>query len=310
MKQPIAATKKNNVLGLFKDFVKLLRLKEWIKNLFIFIPVFFAGEIFQSNKFVELAIGFLAFGLVASSIYILNDYRDIESDKLHPVKCKRPLAAGIFSPATAIAVLIACAATGLAIAYSLHMVFFFILLAYFMLNLGYCFGLKNISILDINFIAIGFVLRIKGGGVIAGVGISQWLTIMVYLLALFLALTKRRDDLYLKQASGVDMRKSIKGYSLEMINILLAVVSAIMIMAYIMYATSPATIAKMGTHRLYYTAVFVVAGLFRYLQITYINRSSESPTKMLYKDLFIQGVIVLWIISFYIILYLPNIKVF
>lgn len=291
-------------------YIKLLRAKEWIKNLFIFIPLFFGGAIFEVGKITCLLLGFLSFSLVASSIYIINDYRDIEKDRLHPVKSKRPLAAGTVGVKLALTLCVLCAIIGLSIALAVKMVFFFIVLSYFVLNIGYSFGLKNVSILDINFIAIGFVLRIKGGGALASIGISHWLTIMVYLLALFLAITKRRDDLYLKQESGIDMRKAIKGYSLELLNILLAVVAAIIIVAYLMYTVSPETVAKMGTHRLYYTGVFVVAGLFRYLQITYIIKGSESPTKILYKDLFIQIVLILWIISFYIIIYMPKIALF
>jgi len=303
-------SKENSISGTMIAYLKLMRVKEWIKNLFIFIPLFFSGEIFSSNKFVELLFGFLAFGLVASSIYIINDYRDVESDRKHPVKCLRPIAAGIISGSTAIIVCVLCALSGLLIAFQLKLMFFILVLGYFILNLSYSFGLKNISILDINIIAIGFVIRIKCGGVLAEVGISSWLTIMVYLLALFLALTKRRDDLYLKQSSGVDMRKAIKGYSLEMLNILLAMVASVIIVSYIMYTIAPETIRKWGTHRLYYTSAFVIAGLFRYLQITYINKTSESPTKTLYKDVFIQVVLVLWIISFYIILYLPKVDIF
>ncbi len=288
------------------EYVKLMRIKEWVKNLFIFIPVFFGGQIFKEKNFLALFLGFLAFGLVASSIYIINDYRDREADRLHPVKCKRPLAAGKIKPATAIVFCILSVLLGLLIGYQIKFMFFVILMAYFLMNLGYSFGLKNISILDINIIAIGFVMRIKAGGVIASIGITSWLTIMVFLLALFLAITKRRDDLYLKQSSGIDMRKAIKGYSLEMLNILLAMVSAVIIMAYIMYAIDPSTMAKTGTYRLFYTSIFVIAGLFRYLQITYISKSSESPTKTLYKDTFIQVVLVLWILSFYIIIYLPD----
>lgn len=288
------------------EYVKLMRIKEWVKNLFIFIPVFFGGQIFKEKNFGALCLGFLAFGLVASSIYIINDYRDREADRLHPVKCKRPLAAGKITPATAIIICILSVVSGLLIAYQLKFMFLVILAAYFLMNLGYSFGLKNISILDINIIAVGFVMRIKAGGVLASIGITSWLTIMVFLLALFLAITKRRDDLYLKQSSGIDMRKAIKGYSLEMLNILLAMVSAVIIMAYIMYSIDHSTMAKTGTYRLYYTSVFVIAGLFRYLQITYISKSSESPTKTLYKDTFIQVVLVLWILSFYIIIYLPD----
>ena len=301
---------KNKTVILLINYYKVLRINQWIKNLFIFIPVFFAGKIFSIENGVSLLLGFVSFSLVASSIYILNDYRDIASDKLHPVKRNRPLAAGTFSTSTAFILFLLCLSGGLLIAYSLKLVFFLVVVAYFILNICYCFGLKNISILDIIIIAIGFVLRIKGGGVLAQVEISSWLTIMVFLLALFLAITKRIDDIYLKQTSGIDLRKSIKGYNIELLNILLAVVASIIIMAYLMYTISPQVRLRLGTYRLYYTSVFVIAGLFRYLQITYINRNSDSPTKTLYKDLFIQVVLFLWVISFYIIIYLPSAKLF
>jgi 4-hydroxybenzoate polyprenyltransferase len=308
--ESVVSTRKNSIVFLIMEYIRLLRIKEWIKNLFLFIPVFFAGKLFNASDFQNLLIGFVSFSFVASSIYILNDYRDVQSDRIHPVKSKRPLAAGTVSPLIAIVISSLCCVGGLLIALTLNLMFFIIVLAYFIINLGYSFGLKNISILDITLIAVGFVLRIKAGGILAAVGVSYWLTIMVFLLALFLAITKRRDDLYLKQSSGIDMRKAIKGYSLELLNILLAIVAAIIIIAYIMYTISPDVLRRLGTYRLYYTCIFVIAGLFRYLQITYILKNSESPTKALYKDTFLQIVLLLWIISFYVILYLPFVKIF
>ncbi len=188
--------------------------------------------------------------------------------------------------------------------------FLFILGIYFILNLGYSFGLKTIPILDIIIVAVGFVLRVKGGAIIAHVGVSEWLTIMIFLLALFMAIGKRRDDVLLKLASGTDMRKSIKGYNLEFLNVLLALVCAVIVVAYFMYTMSPEVLQRMGTYRLYYTCLFVLAGIIRYLQIIYVKAASGSPTKILYKDRFIQATIILWIASFYIIIYLKDITIF
>ena len=182
----------------------------------------------------------------------------------------------------------------------------FVLGIYFVMNLFYSFGLKNIPILDIFIIAIGFVLRIKAGSVIAKIGLSEWLIIMVFLLALFMALAKRRDDVLLKLSSGSDMRKAVKGYNLDFINTALSLVCAVMIVAYFMYTTSPEIIKRLQTYRLYYTCLFVLAGIFRYLQLIYVQGDSQSPTKILYKDRFIQVTIILWIISFYLILYVKN----
>jgi len=186
----------------------------------------------------------------------------------------------------------------------------FVLAIYFLLNLGYSFGLKNIPILDIIIISIGFVLRVKAGAVIAKVGLSEWLIIMVFLLALFMAIAKRRDDVLLKLTSGNDMRKSVKGYNLDFINTALSLICAVIIVAYFMYTTSPEIVARLQTYRLYYTCLFVLAGIFRYLQLIYVMQDSQSPTKILYKDRFIQVTILLWIISFYLILYVKDFAIF
>jgi 4-hydroxybenzoate polyprenyltransferase len=171
-------------------------------------------------------------------------------------------------------------------------------------------GLKNMSILDIMILAAGFVLRIKAGGVIAQVGISQWLVIMVFLLALFLALGKRRDDLLVKESSGNEVRQAMSGYNLDFLNTSLAVVSAIMMMAYIMYTLSPEVIGHMGTYRLYYTSIFVFSGILRYLQLVYIYKDTRSPIRILYRDHFIQICIVLWGLSFYCLIYMKDLSFF
>jgi 4-hydroxybenzoate polyprenyltransferase len=257
-----------------------------------------------------LLLGVLAFSFVASSIYIVNDYRDIEDDRKHPEKSKRPLASGAVSRTSAIVISILLIIAGFGAGYLLGEKFLFVLGIYFLLNLAYSFGLKAIPILDIIIVAIGFVLRIKAGAVIAVVGVSEWLMIMVFLLALFMAIGKRRDDVLLKLASGTDMRRSIKGYNLEFLNVLLALVCAVIIVAYFMYTMSDEVKLRFGTYRLYYTCLFVLAGIMRYLQIIYVKAASGSPTKILYKDRFIQATILLWIASFYSIIYMPDITIF
>jgi decaprenyl-phosphate phosphoribosyltransferase len=291
-------------------YLKLLRPKDWAKNLFLFIPLFFSGGLFNRGVYAGLFLGFLSFCFVASSIYIINDYRDIEDDKKHPVKSKRPLASGAVSKSTSLIICIILAIAGFAIGYFIREKFLFILAIYLVLNLAYSFGLKNVPILDIVILAIGFVLRIKGGAVIAHIGVSEWLNIMVFLLALFMAIGKRRDDVLLKQASGTDMRKAVKGYNIEFLNVVLALVCAVIVVAYFMYTMSPEVLLRMGTYRLYYTCLFVLAGILRYLQIIFVQSASGSPTKILYKDRFIQISLVLWIASFYLIIYMKDITIF
>jgi decaprenyl-phosphate phosphoribosyltransferase len=293
-----------------KNYIQLIRPKDWAKNLFLFVPLFFAGLFFDGPMLLRLFAGFICFSLVASSIYIINDYRDIEDDRKHPVKKLRPLASGSVNKTTALTLAVIFLIAGFTGAWFIRDKFMFVLGIYFALNLLYSLGLKNIPILDIFIIAIGFVLRIKAGSIIAKIGLSEWLTIMVFLLALFMAMAKRRDDVLLKLSSGSDMRKAVKGYNLDFINTALSLICAVIIVAYFMYTTSPAIVNRLQTYRLYYTCLFVLAGIFRYLQLIYVRGDSQSPTKILYKDRFIQATIVLWIISFYLILYTKNVSIF
>ena len=293
-------------MGAVADHIKLLRPKDWAKNLFLFIPSFFAEKFFDLNNILRLSLAFVAFSFMASCIYILNDYRDIEDDRKHPVKRNRPLASGkVKKPVgLAIAGLLFLASVGIAFLLDPTFQFLFILGLYFVLNVTYSFGLKNIAILDILILAAGFVLRVKGGAIIAKVDTSEWLIIMTYLLALFMSIAKRRDDFLLKMETGANMRKSISGYNLDFLNTMLAFFSAIIIVSYIMYTVSDLTHYRLGTHRLYYSSVFVIAGILRYLQITFVLKKSGSPTDILYKDRFIQCTLLLWVLSIYGILYL------
>lgn len=291
-------------------YIRLLRPKDWAKNLFIFIPLFFAGEFFNTEKILQLLLGFAAFSCMASSIYIINDYRDIEDDKKHPEKSKRPLASGAVSGNAAIAIAVLLVLIGIAVGWFISAKFLFVLGIYFTMNLAYSFGLKTVPILDIFIIAIGFVLRVKAGSIIAKIPISEWLIIMVFLLALFMALGKRRDDVLLKLSSGTEMRKAVKGYNLDLLNVLLSLVCAVIIIAYFMYTMAPETQLKLGTYRLYYTCLFVMAGIMRYLQIIFVQAASGSPTKILYKDRFIQVVLLLWVASFITIIYMKDLTLF
>jgi 4-hydroxybenzoate polyprenyltransferase len=290
-------------------YIQLIRPKDWAKNTFLFIPVFFAGQIFSLATALQLLAGFFCFSLVASSIYIINDYRDIEDDQKHPIKKNRPLASGSVPKMHAVVICILFLIIGFTLAYFIRDKFMFVLSIYLMLNIGYSFGLKTIPILDIIIVAIGFVLRVKAGAVIAKIGLSEWLTIMIFLLALFMALAKRRDDVLLKLSSGTDMRKSVKGYNLEFINVAISLICAVIVVAYFMYTTSPEIKVRLH-YRLYYTCLFVLAGVFRYLQLIFVNQDSQSPTKILYKDRFIQIAIILWVLSFYSILYLKHFTLF
>lgn len=282
--------------------LKLLRINHWVKNLFLFIPLFFAGDAFDFDRYLQLAAGFLAFGLVASCIYVLNDLCDYQVDKVHPEKKLRPIASGDVSFTAARILIILLAAAGLSLSWWTDPNFFYLLFVYLIINIAYSLGAKNISILDIFFVASGFLIRIYAGGVLADVPVSHWLAIMVLLLSLFLALAKRRDDLVIS-VNGVAARKSSQHYNLEFINSCLSVFAGILIVAYVMYTVSPEVTDHFDTKWLFLTSMFVIAGIMRYLQITFVDQKSGSPTKILYKDKFILITIACWIISFYIIIY-------
>ena len=286
-------------------YLKLIRAKEWIKNLFIFIPTFFAGTFNDSSYYPNLILGFFSFCFVASAIYILNDFRDRKEDRLHPVKRLRPLASGKVSPEIAVGVMICLLLAGLTIGYIIDVKLLLVLLVYLIMNISYSLGLKHIAILDVLILSSGFILRVIAGGIIAQVFVSQWLVIMVFLLSLFLSLAKRRDDLLIFMDSNKLTRKSIKDYNMEFLNSMLAVLSAIIIVAYIMYTISPDITSQLHSKYIYATVVYVIAGMMRYLQIVFIQKDSGNPTMVLYKDRFIIFTLVGWISHFFIILYTP-----
>lgn len=285
------------------SIVNLIRVKQWVKNMFIFIPSFFAGTLFNIAMLQQLFLGALAFSLVASSIYVVNDYQDRHVDRLHPKKRLRPIASGEVTGWTAWILVAILSTSGLLLAAAVEPSFLYLLLVYFTLNLAYSFGLKHVPIVDLFIVASGFLLRIYSGGVIAGHDITHWLSLMILLLALFLIVAKRRDDLLIQSKTGEIVRKASQGYNLEFINSCLTLVSAVMVVAYIMYTVSPEVTERFDSNYLFITTIFVIAGVMRYLQITFVEKRSGSPTTVLFKDKFILFTIASWIISFYIIIY-------
>ncbi|MCX2745858.1 decaprenyl-phosphate phosphoribosyltransferase [Mangrovivirga sp. M17] len=286
---------------MLKTYFHLLRIDQWVKNTFLFIPLFFAGDLFKSTKLLNLLIGFISFSLIASSIYIFNDYKDRENDRKHPKKKFRPIASGKVSTSIAFGIMTLCLIAGLSLGYFLDYRFIILLLIYLLINITYSLGLKRVAILDMIMVSSGFVIRVIAGGVIAGVPLSQWLIVMVYLLSLFIVLAKRRDDVYHYTVSGNLTRKSVTNYNLEYMTATLVLISGVIIVSYLMYCLSPN--ANIQSEHLYATSLFVISGILRYLQITIVDNKSGSPTRILYKDRFSMVNLILWVISFYIIIY-------
>lgn len=296
---------------MMKAYFKLLRVEQWVKNLFVFIPLFFSGKIFETTQLFETIFSFIIFSFTASSIYIINDYSDIESDRVHPEKCRRPLASGAISVGRAKLVLVGLVISTIGLIISLSDVFGYnvlkfgaVISSYFVMNLAYTFRLKHIAIVDISIIAVGFVLRVLAGGYATGIVVSQWAIILTFVLALVLAVGKRRGELVNTQLSG-NTRKALDGYNIQFADIVLSISVTLAIVSYIMFVISPET-QKEFTNKVFYTFIFVIFAFLRYLQQTLVYNRTESPTKMIYKDRYIQVVLALWGLAFLVLIYFKD----
>jgi 4-hydroxybenzoate polyprenyltransferase len=272
----------------------LLRCKQYAKNLFIFIPLYFGGKLFDLNVLISTFKAFFLFSFLASSIYIINDLIDIKEDQQHPKKKYRPIPSGEITKPVAfiISIIIAVLVFSYAFLHSINLVLIFI--TYYIANIFYCLKLKHIAIVDVFIIGFGFVIRLIIGSFVADAPLSSWITIMVFMLSLFLGFAKRRDDVLIYVNQGKKMRKSIDGYNLQLIDLLMSMMGAIIIVAYIMYTISIEAIQQMNTDKLYYTSIFVILSIFRYFQLTIVSNKSGSPTEILYKDRVIEISVLLW----------------
>lgn len=286
-----------------KDILRLIRPHQYIKNFFIFMPLFFAGQIGNTELLLNVVIAFVAFSITASAIYVLNDYHDIEEDKQHPKKKYRPLASGSISKSQAIIIMPVLLVVGSTLMLSLSLKAGEILAAYVVMNIAYSFYLKYVAILDVVIIAIGFVLRLFIGSMVTGTSLSMWIVIMTFLLALFMALGKRRNDVLIYLEVGKKMRKVIGDYNLQFLDTAMSIMASVVIIAYIIYTITPEIVARVNSEYLYLTALYVVLGVMRYLQVSLVLKDSGSPTKVVLKDRFMQLTLIGWVLTFGWILY-------
>jgi len=284
---------------MIKNLLLLARPHQYIKNIFIFAPLLFSFQ-FSTENTLDSILAFILFSMIASSIYILNDIMDIDEDKKHPTKKERPLASGLLSIDIAKKSFLILSILSLIVAFIFNQALFMVLFGYFVLNILYSLRLKHISIIDIIIISTGFVLRLFAGSVVIGVQLSMWIIIMTFLLALFLAIAKRRDDVLLS-LSGKETRKNIDGYNLEFINASMVLMAGVIIVSYILYTVSNDVISRLHSSHLYLTAFFVILGIIRYMQITFVEQKSGSPTKIVLKDRFLQYTILFWLVSFIVV---------
>jgi len=286
-----------------REYFNLFRFKQYLKNFFIFLPLFFGVKLFDFNLLIKVFGAFAAFSLITSAVYILNDYFDIEEDKLHPVKKNRSFASGKISKSSAFPVVVILLILGGSFLAIINSTAFWLAASYLILNILYSLKLKHVPIIDLFIISSGFLIRLFIGSAVTGVNLTDWILIMTFLLALFLALSKRRDDVLIYLATGAKTRKAIDGYNIDFLNAAMVIMASVSIVSYIMYTISPEAMYKAHSQWLYLTAIFVIFGILRYLQITMVENESGSPTNILLKDRFIQLSIIGWIITFGFLLY-------
>ncbi len=280
----------------------LLRPEHWVKNLFLFLPAFFAARLNETAVMRNAVLGFLAFCLIASAVYVLNDMVDAPQDRNHPDKNKRPIASGAIGVRQAIVILVVLLFSGAMLSVYLSTTMLFLSLLYFMVNVFYSFSLKHIAIMDVSLIGLGFLLRIFAGGAVTGVAVSQWLIVLTFLLALILGFAKRRGEYVIAMGEN-NFRKALEGYNLPFLDVSITVCSTVAIVAYLMYCFSPEVTERIGSNQIYYTSFFVILGILRYLQLTLVFEKTESPTRALLHDLFLQLVLLAWIGAFAWLLY-------
>lgn len=292
---------------MIKYILRLIRPKQWIKNMFVFIPMFFAGELFDLHSLCLCAVTFLAYSFMASSIYCYNDIVDADADRRHPVKCHRPVASGAVSVRLAYTLMALMAVLSVAVVLLLPPEVMANVLAvvlfYYLLNLSYCSKLKQYAIVDVCIVAFGFVLRILAGGFACEVTPSNWLVIMTFLLTLFMSFAKRRDDVLRMNETGEPPRKNTVRYNLTFINQAITITASVTLVCYIMYTVSPEVTERFDTPYLYLTFVFVLLGLLRYIQIAVVDKKSGDPTKVILHDHFSQMIVVAWVLSFLLMIY-------
>ena len=291
-----------------KSLIQLLRPYQWVKNAFVFLPLFFGRHMLDIDFVIPSVVAFAAFCLSASGIYCLNDVIDADKDRQHPRKCHRPVASGAVSKSAGLVLALllefaAFALAGLTLVASQAMDLSVVLGFYLALNILYCIRLKHVAIIDIFIVATGFVLRIFAGGTATGIVLSHWIVLVTFLLALLLKLAKTRDDVVIYQETGVMLRQSVARYNLSFVNQTIGILASVLIVCYIMYTVSDEVVERVGSPYLYVTSVFVLAGVIRYLQLTMVDGRSGSPTRVLLHDHFIHLCILGWGLVFFFLLY-------
>ncbi len=288
------------------NYLRLMRPKQWVKNVFVIVPLIFSKNLFNISLFAESILAFISFCFAASAIYVINDIADRDLDTLHPVKRNRPIASGmvtvnegwVLSAILLVFSFLLLTLGGVRLATGAAIV------AYILVNLLYSFALKQIVLVDVFIIAVGFILRIVAGGYAIDVKISSWLIMTTLFISIFLGIAKRRSEFVQITGSPDELsRKVLADYDLSLIDQILSVSAASVIITYALYTVSERTVRAFGTEALIFTTIFVVYGIFRYLYLVHKMGLGENPTNILLTDKPMIVNIVLYVLSIVAIIY-------
>lgn len=287
---------------MIRPLLQSLRPAQWAKNLFVLAPLVFGDKLLDQHAALQAFLALVAFCCASSAVYLINDLRDREEDRRHPLKRLRPLAAGTLSVPTAVAALLALVAAALLLGFYLGLPFLLVLGAYLLLNVLYTLWFKHMVILDVMSISLGFVLRVLAGAEATGVEVSRWLLLCTTFLALFLAFSKRRHEITLLAGEAAGQRPVLDHYSPAFLDQMINVVTASSVVAYALYAVAPETVRKYHTEDLVFTIPLVLYGIFRYLYLLYQRPGARNPTEAILRDppflinILLWGLAVLWIV--------------
>lgn len=287
---------------MIRPLLKSLRPTQWAKNLFVLAPAVFSSLLLQPEIPVRAALALVAFCFASSAVYLINDLRDREEDRKHPLKKLRPLAAGTLKVPMAVAAVVVLLGVAAAISAWLGSGFSTVLGAYLLLNVLYTFWLKHMVILDVMSISLGFVLRVEAGAMAAQVEVSRWLLLCTIFLALFLAFSKRRHEITLLAGAASGQRRVLDQYSPAFLDQMINVVTASAVVSYALYSVAPETVQKYNTRDLVYTIPMVLYGIFRYLYLMYQQPGERNPTEAILRDppflinMALWGAAVVWIV--------------
>ncbi len=286
------------------NYLKLVRVPQWIKNFFVFVPLLFSQHLFDVDYFSTTLFAFVVFCLASSLIYVINDIIDIEADKAHPTKKNRPLPSGLISKRSALIVAAVLTAVIVILLPQFNKEFIYFVTVFVLLNLLYSFWFKHIVILDVFSIATGFSIRVLAGAVVISVPISSWLILTTMFISLFLGVMKRHSELILvAENENAPSRKVLSQYSLNFADQMATVAAAGVIICYALYTVSERTVSAFGTENLIYTTPFVVYGIFRFMYLEYISNKGDNTTKIVFSDLQLILTVLIYAITTVLIIY-------